>query len=125
MDGSTRSLLVGILVLAKRPLTAPQIVALGRPLQLSATNIKSHLTRLTAEGVLSRTGSRRAQLYGLSAERQDLGRRVLASLGEQPDQEWAGDWVLVALDLPSDRSRRARLRANLWFDGFRPCGPGT
>ena len=48
-ESSTRSLLVGILVLAKRPLTAPEIVALGRPLRLSATNIKSHLTRLTAE----------------------------------------------------------------------------
>lgn len=125
MDGSTRSLLVGTLVLAKRPLTAPQIVALGRPLRLSATNIKSHLTRLTAEGVLSRTGSRRSQRYSLSAERAGLAERIAASLAEPPEEEWTGDWVIVAMNLPADRTTRERLRAELWFDGFRPCAPGT
>ena len=125
MDGSTRSLLVGILVLAKRPLTAPQIVALGRPLRLSATNIKSHLTRLCAEGVLTRTGSRRSQRYWLSAERERLAGRIAASLAEQPEKEWTDDWVIVAMTLPADRTSRERLRAELWLDGFRPCAPGT
>lgn len=125
MDESTRSLLVGILVLAKRPLTSPQIVALGRPLRLSATNIKSHLTRLTAEGVLSRTGWRRSQRYWLSAERERLAGRIAASLSEQPEEEWTDDWVIVAMRLPTDRTSRERLRAELWLDGFRPCAPGT
>ena len=125
MNESTRSLLVGILVLAKRPLTAPQIIALGRPLQLSATNIKSHLTRLSAEGVLSRRGSRRSQRYSLSAERAGLAERIAASLAEQPEEEWTGDWVIVAMNLPADRTTRERLRAELWLDGFRPCAPGT
>ena len=125
MGESTRSLLVGILVLAKRPLTTPEIVALGRPLRLSATNIKSHLTRLTAEGVLVRTGSRRSQRYSLSAARARLVDRIAASLAEQPEEEWTGDWVIVAMNLPADRTRRERLRAELWFDGFRPCAPGT
>ena len=125
MDGSTRSLLVSILVLAKRPLTAPQIVALGRPLQLSATNIKSHLTRLTAEGVLSRTGSRRSQRYWLSAERERIAERMTTSLAEQAEEAWTGDWVIVAMRLSADRMTRERLRAELWFAGFRPCAPGT
>ena len=126
MDGgSTRSILIGILVLAKRRLTAPQIVALGRPLRLSATNIKSHLTRLTAEGVLSRTGSRRSQRYGLSAERERIAQRMAASLAEQPAETWTGEWVMIATQLTRDRSSRERLRAALWFDGFRPCAPGT
>jgi hypothetical protein len=64
-----RSLLVGILVLAKPPLTPPDIIALGYALRLSATNIKSRLTRLSAEGVLIRTGSRRSERYSLSAGR--------------------------------------------------------
>ena len=125
MDGSTRSLLVGTLVVAKRPLTAPQIVALGRPLRLSATNIKSHLTRLSAEGVLSRTGSRRSQRYWLSPARERLAGRIAASLAEQPQEMWTGDWVIVAMTLPADRTKRERLRAELWLDGFRPCAPGT
>ncbi len=125
MNESTRSLLFGILVLAKRPLTAPQIIALGRPLQLSATNIKSHLTRLTAEGVISRTGSRRSQRYWLSAERGHIAERMTASLAEPAEEAWTGDWVIVAMRLSADRTRRERMRAELWFDGFRPCAPGT
>jgi phenylacetic acid degradation operon negative regulatory protein len=122
---STRSILIGILVLAARPLTAPQIVALGRCLRLSATNIKSHLTRLTAEGVLFRVGSRRSQLYSLSSDRERVVHRVRASLTDQPAEPWTGDWVMVAMRLPADRSRRERLRTDLWFEGFRPCAPGT
>jgi DNA-binding transcriptional regulator PaaX len=124
-ESSTRSLLVGILVLAKRPLTAPEIVALGRPLRLSATNIKSHLTRLSTEGVLCRTGSRRSQRYWLSAQRQRLAGRIAASLAEQTEKAWTGDWVIVAMTLPADRTSRERLRAELWLDGFRPCASGT
>ena len=125
MNESTRSLLVGILVLARRPLTATQLIALGRPLRLSATNIKSHLTRLTAEGVLSRTGWRRSQRYWLSPERQRLAERIAASLAEQPAQKWTGEWVIVAASPPADRTTRERLRAELWLDGFRPCARGT
>ena len=126
MNGaSTRSILVGILVLANRPLTAPQIITLGRPLQLSATNIKSHLTRLTAQGMLSRTGSRRSQRYWLAAKRERMAERMAASLAEQPEQAWTGDWVIVAMNPSRDRSRRERLRAELWSNGFRPCAPGT
>ena len=73
-----RSLLVGILVLAKRPLTPPDIIALGYVLRLSAANIKSHLTRLSAEGVSIRTGSRRSQIYSLSAGRGRLVERIAA-----------------------------------------------
>jgi hypothetical protein len=86
-----RSLLVGILVLAKPPLTPPDIIALGYALRLSATNIKRHLTRLSAEGVLIRTGSRRSQRYSLSAGRGRLVERIAASLAEQPEEEWIGD----------------------------------
>ena len=125
MAESTRSLLVGILVLVKRPLAAPQIVALGRPLRLSATNVKSHLTRLCAEGVLCRSGSRRSHRYWLSAERERLAGRIADSLVERPEKEWTGDWLIVATTLAADRTSRERLRAELWLDGFRPCAPGT
>jgi DNA-binding transcriptional regulator PaaX len=126
MNGaSTRSILVGILVLAKRRLTAAQIIALGRPLQLSATNIKSHLTRLTAEGVLSRTGSRRSQRYWLSTDRERGAAKIAASLAQPPEEKWTGDWIIVAMNPPRDRSSRERLRAELWADGFRPCAPGA
>jgi hypothetical protein len=85
-----RSLLVGILVLAKPPLTPPDIIALGYAPRRSATNVKRHLTRLSAEGVLIRTGSRRSQRYSLSAGRGRLVERIAASLAEQPEEEWIG-----------------------------------
>jgi DNA-binding transcriptional regulator PaaX len=122
---ATRATLVGLLVLAKRPLTTPHIVALARPLRLSATNVRSHLTRLTAEGVLSRVGARRSQTYTLSADRARIAARIAASLAAQPEDAWSGDWLLVAVRLPRERARRERLQQALWFDGFRPCAPAT
>jgi hypothetical protein len=86
-----RSLLVGILVLAKLPLTPPDIIALGYALRLYGTNIKSHFTRLSAEGMLIRSGSRRSQRYSLSAGGGRLVERIAASLSEQPEEEWIGD----------------------------------
>ena len=68
-------------MLAKRPLTPPDIIALGYALRLSATNIKYQEPpdSPSAEGVLIRTGSRRSQRYSLSAGR---GRAGVAEMSE-------------------------------------------
>jgi len=50
---------------------------------------------------------------------------MAASLAAQPEEAWTGDWVIVAMNLPGDRSCRERLRVELWLDGFRPCAAGT
>jgi DNA-binding transcriptional regulator PaaX len=66
VPSSTRTTLFGIFVLARRKLTAAQVITLTRPLGISATNVKSHLTRMVAEGALERTGPKRASQYGSS-----------------------------------------------------------
>ncbi len=125
MEDSTRTLLFGVFVLADRPLTAAEIIRLIRPLRVSATNAKSHLTRLVAEGVLDRRGPVRAQLYSPGRGQSAVVEGIRLRLQEEATEAWDGTWLALTLRLPSDRRSRERLAASLWFDGFRPWAPGT
>jgi phenylacetic acid degradation operon negative regulatory protein len=122
---STRTLLFGIFVLARRKLTASQVITLARPLGISATNVKSHLTRMVAEGALERSGPRRAARYGPSPGQTAVVRAIETRLERDAAEPWNGHWILLALKMPADRGERERLRAALWFDGFRPWDPST
>jgi DNA-binding transcriptional regulator PaaX len=118
---TTRTTLFGIFVLSGGPLTAGQVIALAEPLRLSATNVKSHLTRMVGEGVLRRAGRRRFARYSPTEKQRHVIDGIAERLGDEADQAWDGRWLLLTPRLPSSRSARNRLREALWFDGFRPC----
>ena len=122
---STRTVLFGILLLSERRLTASQLVTLARPLGLSATNVKSHLTRLVAEGALTRAGPVRAARYAPSEHQARLVAGIRERLDQSPPSEWDGQWLSLLAEPPKDRGARERWRAWLWFDGFRPVTPGA
>ena len=125
MDGDTRSRIFGVLVLVGEALSARELVALCRPLGISATNVKSHLTRLVAEAALRRTGPRRNHRYAVSPQHQELVHAVSSRLIWVPADRWDEQWLMVAMRPQTQRGQRQRLRSRLWFDGFRPCGPDT
>jgi DNA-binding transcriptional regulator PaaX len=124
-SSSTRTTLFGIFVLARRKLTAAQVIALARPIGISATNVKSHLTRMVAEGALERTGPKRAARYGPSPRQSAVVEGIQARLENDSEEPWDGEWICLALKMPSRRGERDRLRASLWFDGFRPWDGST
>jgi len=125
MNGDTRTRIFGVLVLVGKPVSARELVALCRPLGMTATNVKSHLTRLVTEGALVRTGRRRTHLYAVSEQQQEFVRAVSSRLRLRPTERWDEQWLMVALKRQTHRAERQRLRDRLWFDGFRPCGPDT
>ena len=117
---STRALLFGIFVLAGRPLSASQTIALARPLGISSNNVKSHLTRMVAQGALQRSGPRRLAVYWPTPGKQDVVRGIAARLESVPEEAWDGRWLALMLRMPRSRSERSRVQSALWFDGFRP-----
>src|SRR5579883_721669 len=121
MSGSGRTTIIGMLVLAERSLSAPQLIRLASPLGLSATNVKSHLTRMVAEGSLRREGPARLAVYAPSADQMAVIEGIHARL--RPCKEsWDGRWMMLALRYPADRGLREMLRGVLWFDCWRsPC----
>lgn len=125
MDGGTRGRIFGVLVLVGKAVSARELVALCRPLGISATNVKSHLTRLVSEGALLRTGRRRAHRYAIAPQRQRFVQAVSRRLASLPAEPWDEQWLMVAIKPQIQRAERQRLRSRLWFDGFRPCGPDT
>jgi DNA-binding transcriptional regulator PaaX len=106
-------------VLADRALTAAQLIRLAKPIGLSASNLKSHLTRMVQEGSLARYGPVRQATYSPSDAQNRVITGIKARLAEDPKGPWDNAWYMLTLHLPTNRAERDRLRASLWFDGFR------
>lgn len=122
---STRTLLFGMFVLAGRKLTATQVIELAAPLSISATNVKSHLTRMVDDGALRRSGPVRRAQYWPSDSQTMVVDGIVERLHGNHLEPWDGRWLMLTLRMPSNRSQRERLRASLWFDGFQPCAIST
>jgi DNA-binding transcriptional regulator PaaX len=45
---------------------------------------------------------------------------IKARLMEDTKSPWDNTWYMLTMQLPANRAERDRLRASLWFDGFRP-----
>ena len=110
---------MGILVTAGRELTATQMIALAKPLGMSATNVKSHLSRMVSDGVLLRKGPVRQAVYGPSQGQSYIVESVRQRMTPKAEEQWDSTWLLLTIPLPKNRSQRDHLRASLWFDGFR------
>jgi len=122
---STRTLIFGIFVLVRCKLTAAQVIALAKPLGISATNVKSHLTRMVNEEALRRSGPVRQAVYWPSQSHSKITEGINARLNETHSEFWDCTWLILMLRMPSNRRQRDTLRASLWFDGFRPSAPNT
>jgi len=117
---STRTILFGVFVVAGRKMTAAQVIALARALGVSATNVKSHLTRMVADGALRRSGPARQARYWPSPNQARVVEGIDARLHGTPSERWDRTWLILVLRMPANRGRREQLKASLWFDGFRP-----
>ena len=121
MTNTTRTQLFGLLLTAPSA-TAPQLIALAAPLGISASNVKSHLSRLVDEGIVRRHGPRRSASYSLTPQRRSMIDGINQRLATPADEPWDGTLVMLALRPANRRNEREAMRAALWFDGFRPWG---
>jgi DNA-binding transcriptional regulator PaaX len=134
-SSATRTVIFGLFVATGRRLTASQVIALARPLRISASNVKSHLTRMVAEGALERSGPARLARYWPSDRQRQVVEGITARLQGSAvktaratrgaDEQWNGHWLMLALRMPVRRAARDRLKMALWFDGFRPWNGDT
>jgi len=106
-------------------MTAAQVIALAGTLGISATNVKSHLTRMVADGTLRRSGPARRARYWPSPNQARVVTDIVARLQGTPSESWNRTWLILILRMPSNRGHREQLTASLWFDGFRPWASNT
>jgi DNA-binding transcriptional regulator PaaX len=106
-------------------MTAAQVIALARALGISATNVKSHLTRMVADGALRRSGPVRQARYWPSPNQARVVADIVSRLQGTPSERWNRAWLILILRMPSNRGHRQQLTASLWFDGFRPWASNT
>lgn len=95
-----------------RHLWVSQVIALAEPLGLDERSVRTSLTRLEHQGMLSALRSGRQSRYGLTA----AALAAAARCGAPP---WDGCWTVVAPVL-----RQPKLAAQLHGLGFRQIVPG-
>lgn len=108
------------------PVWVGSLIALLEPLGLSATNVRTVLSRMAGKGWLRSQRQGRRGYYSLT----DRGRRLLEE-GEtriyrpRENESWDGQWTLVAYSIPEERrAQRDRLRVRLEWLGFGSLGNG-
>ncbi len=108
------------------PVWVGSLIALLEPLGLSATNVRTVLSRMAGKGWLEAEREGRRAYYALTGR----GRRLLEE-GEtriyrpRGDGEWDGEWTLLAYSIPEERrAQRDRLRVRLEWLGFGSLGNG-
>lgn len=108
------------------PVWVGSLIALLEPLGLTATNVRTVLSRMAKRGWLESEKHGRRSYYTLTAR----GRRLLEE-GEtriyrpRDQEEWDGKWTLVAYSIPEERrGQRDRLRVRLEWLGFGSLGNG-
>jgi phenylacetic acid degradation operon negative regulatory protein len=125
MPAASRTIIMGIFVTAGRGLTASQLIALAAPLGVSATNVKSHLTRMVGEGVLRRHGRARLATYEATRDQARFVESIRDRLIENVQGPWDSTWLQLTLPVLQIRSQRERLHSGLWFEGFRTVAPNV
>jgi phenylacetic acid degradation operon negative regulatory protein len=114
------------LIAAGEAVWVGSLIRLLEPLGLSATNVRTVLSRMAAKGWLAAERSGRRSYYGLTPRGRRLLEEGAARIYAPPRQDdWDGSWTLLAYSIPEDRrASRDRLRARLSWLGFGSLGNG-
>jgi DNA-binding transcriptional regulator PaaX len=119
-DETTRTRVFGLfMVSGSSSLTLRQLVSLGQAVGLTQTNVKSHISRMTADGSLVRLGAPGASRYGPSQSRREIVDTLVQRLANRRHARWNRRWWVIALAMPLSRARRDRARRALRFAGLR------
>lgn len=108
------------------PVHVGSLIRLLEPLGLSATNVRTVLSRMVAKGWLEAEREGRRSYYGLTPRGQGLLEEGARRIYDPPRQDhWDGEWTLVAYSIPEERrALRDRFRLRLSWLGFGSLGNG-
>jgi phenylacetic acid degradation operon negative regulatory protein len=107
---------------AARPLSSAALVALLEEFGVTTAGARAALSRLGRRGVLEPSRDGRRTYYSLNpavAQRLTAGGARILSFGTE--QQWRGEWTVVAYSLPEEqRDVRHLVRSRLRWLGFAP-----
>jgi phenylacetic acid degradation operon negative regulatory protein len=108
------------------PVWVGALIGLLEPIGLSATNVRTVLSRVAAKGWLVAEREGRRSYYGLTSRGRQLLEEGAARIYQPPRQDhWDGEWTLLAYSIPEHRrALRDRLRVKLAWLGFGSLGNG-
>jgi phenylacetic acid degradation operon negative regulatory protein len=108
------------------PVWVGSLIALLEPVGLTATNVRTVLSRMAAKGWLEAEREGRRAYYGLTRRGRGLLEEGASRIYDPPRQdEWDGEWTLLSYSIPEERrALRDRFRVRLSWLGFGSLGNG-
>ena len=102
------------------------LIGMLEPLGLTATNVRTLLSRMVSKGWLVAEREGRRSYYDVTRRGRALLEEGGSRIYDPPQQtEWDGEWTLLAYSVPEERrSARDRLRPRLSWLGFGSLGNG-
>ncbi len=130
----TEDLLFGLFAtFGERGLSASALIGLAEPLGITATNVRTHLSRMGAKGLIEKSSASGSGLYRVGKRGSRITDRVGDKLKINELDPWDGDWIMVSVSFPkADPTAKAQMRRRLHWYGFvqrqaglyiRPCWP--
>ena len=114
----------GFLVsLRARELSVDQLMAFGAPLGITATNLRSSLSRMAAKGLVEARKEGKRAFYSLAPKGQRIGGNVGLHFREPDWSGWDGSWWGAFFSMPEAKERYA-LQKKLAAYRLRPLYPG-
>ena len=102
------------------------VAAVVADLGISERLVRTSLSRLVADGLLEGRRVGRRSAYGVAPDARQMFGTVRARIFGAPTSTWGGWWTLVIVDpTGGDGDRRARLRAELRWQGLTTLSPNV
>ncbi|HYH35598.1 MAG TPA: PaaX family transcriptional regulator C-terminal domain-containing protein [Nocardioides sp.] len=103
--------------------TVAGLVQLLEPVGIQAPAVRTAISRLVAQEWLEPVQLPSGRGYRATDRAIRWLDEVGARVYRRGDQSWDGQWHLVLVEPPADRSARSRLRADLGFVGYAELAP--
>jgi phenylacetic acid degradation operon negative regulatory protein len=101
------------------------LVNLMAPLEIAGPAVRTAVSRMVAQGWLEPVRLPSGPGYQLTRRAEQRLAEAAARIYRSSDQDWDGQWHLVALEHIVDRSRRDRVRNGLTYLGYTQLRGGT
>ena len=107
---------------------AVSVVDLARlvePLDMNERAVRTSLSRLASEGVVTSERHGRRSLYRVAPSALSTFERADERIYRRARAEWDGQWTVAILDPDTDAANRTRFQGELGWLGMAAVGPGS
>lgn len=109
----------------RQAVSVVDLARLVEPLDMNERSVRTSLSRLANEGVVTSERRGRRSLYRVADSARPTFLRADERIYRRARAEWDGQWTVAILDPETDAASRSRFQGELGWLGVAAVGPGS